>query len=693
MNRALVCGALGVALVTCIRAAPAAAISSVQSGDWHVPATWEQGVVPQAGDEVTVVSGHVVAVRRATEALAALRVDGALISQAWDAPIQAAELIIEGVVSHAANTDTNGADGWTADARLLILCSNLVLRRSGKVDTTGKGYPPGDSYGSGRGPGGGFGGHSPGGASHGGKGSAAYYSGSGARYGDARCPEQPGSSGGGWGGDQPRGSGGAGGGAVRIIAGGDVALDGQVVADGAHGGPHSGAGGAGGSVWITCARLLGDGAVLARGGAGHAHGGSGGGGRVSLEYRECAFAGIVDLGSLFSEGWGWQGPGDPGTLWASDGAMLRDVMKGQRFRWTGPPLRWEAERLDMVNSEIWLDLTNAAAPRVKGAVTLNRSVLCLMAWPEVLVDTMLEVGGDLVLTNGSTLKLWSGQPNAVNGGERVLVGGELRVMTGCRVLPHAYPNFRRHAGFGVYAFRQDADGWERPDPATTTNGGVVRFEVGALRVDEGGEIHASARGYAGGVIVGGQTNQGAGFGPGGTFGAFAGGASHGGAGRPGLHGAPAGKVYGDEQAPTKAGSGGGADMERPSWGGDGGGMIWVEARRQVVVDGNLLANGESTWHGGAPGSGGAIRITCGAFRGSGQLQARGGNGGEYAPGAGGGRIAVRSGSTNGWFGAGSTPEAVAGGANGARHPRAGETAEAGTVFFKVHPRGGIATDG
>jgi hypothetical protein len=95
-------------------------------------------------------------------------------------------------------------------------------------------------------------------------------------------------------------------------------------------------------------------------------------------------------------------------------------------------------------------------------------------------------------------------------------------------------------------------------------------------------------------------------------------------------------VYGSPYAPMEAGSGGGGYMGNP--GGSGGGVIRVQAG-ELVLDGQLFANGGSTSNYGAGGSGGAIYLNLTTLNGSGHIQANGGSS-TYSSGGGGGRIAI-----------------------------------------------------
>jgi hypothetical protein len=102
-------------------------------------------------------------------------------------------------------------------------------------------------------------------------------------------------------------------------------------------------------------------------------------------------------------------------------------------------------------------------------------------------------------------------------------------------------------------------------------------------------------------------------------------------------------VYGNLSAPTIPGSGGTTYGDGPLWGGEGGGVIWIESTGTVSIAGSLTSYGRATYstH-GAGGAGGGIYINCRRFEGapSGLIAANGGAGNLNGGDAGGGRIAV-----------------------------------------------------
>jgi hypothetical protein len=172
-----------------------------------------------------------------------------------------------------------------------------------------------------------------------------------------------------------------------------------------------------------------------------------------------------------------------------------------------------------------------------------------------------------------------------------------------------------------------------------TNGVQLRV-AGLFRVEAGGLIDVTAKGYRGGYRDGwtslnAETN---------AFGDFSrgtlSGGSYGGLGVS-LEGS-VNALYGSSEAPVWLGSGGTSRAGNAA--GNGGGRIDIEAGA-VVVDGQLLADGQagadsSYWTGS--GSGGSIwlRLTGGTFSASGIIRAQGGSNGDGSARGGGGRIAV-----------------------------------------------------
>ena len=233
-------------------------------------------------------------------------------------------------------------------------------------------------------------------------------------------------------------------------------------------------------------------------------------------------------------------------------------------------------------------------------------------------------GGDLVLTNGAVMDVYSGPTNPAlaayggsmltNYGALVSVGNNFILATNCWVYPYS-PLFQKGAPY---------------------------FIARNLSIAAGAGFNADAKGYQ----SGGDTNHviygATAFGPGR-------GGNYGGGGYGGLGGGaayPYGQTYGDSNAPVEQGSGGAGGWSG-EFGGNGGGAIQIKVTATTVIDGLLSANGGNGNYGGytaAGGSGGGIYLQCNELRGIGLVQANGGDGCSYnnyagKPG-GGGRIAL-----------------------------------------------------
>lgn len=159
-------------------------------------------------------------------------------------------------------------------------------------------------------------------------------------------------------------------------------------------------------------------------------------------------------------------------------------------------------------------------------------------------------------------------------------------------------------------------------------------------------------------------------------GSFAGG-GHGGAGGNGTtNNGAGGLTSGDQINPTTSGGRGGGDPQAGGTGGGaGGGAIRLSAS-QLILDGNISANGRDGQNGGG-GAGGSIWITALTFSGNGGLTADGGPGNSVSGGGGGGRIAIFVTNTNQFTGSITT-----GGAGG------GNRGTAGTIYLESPAPGG-----
>ena len=516
------------------------------------------------------------------------------------------------------------SDG-TNGGSVLFEMSNLTVHAGGGFNANARGYAATNGPGTGGLAAGGA--SSAGGGGHGGtggrgKGGLAY---GGATYGSVNAPIDPGSGGGCRSVDWPD-NGGRGGGAIRIVAQDSVMLHGMLTADGGDALDvyYAGAG-AGGAISITCDVFAASGGILsAEGGSFSAplSSGGGGGGRIALVYNSLSGSPEVGFSTKPGRGWAeagteeegesrWHFAAQPGTVYLPDTNLLSEVLTDDLF--SGVSLfvpgfsSWDVSSLSVSDCSLRLGSEDGFELNVAGDLVIGTNGVLEIGADSIASHSTLTCGGNLVLTNGGVLAVYSGVTNGAPGdyGALVSVTGEVHTSEGSWIVPSCH----------------------------STNGGGVLFRMQDLVVDDGSGINANGRGYAA------ETGPGAGS----VDNSFngAGGAGYGGKGgrakdATGL----AGDTYGSTNAPLAAGSGGGWALH---YGGRGGGLVRIEAARTVTLHGSLTADGASGIAAGGGGSGGAILVSCSNLvAGAGaELAAGGGDGEPLLSGAGGGgRVAV-----------------------------------------------------
>jgi hypothetical protein len=655
------------------------------SNNWNIATNWSPQGVPAQGDDVRISSGWVM-LTNATPALYAFTLNsGTLVFSNWDTCIAASNVTLNsGTVTHPANTDSNAP--WTPNARIRFICCGLTMAANCTMNAVGKGYQVGSN--GGYGPGGGgdeniAGDHGPGGG-YGGPGGNSDTPDArgvgGSMYGTADAPTDPGSAG-----SYGQGAGGAGGGAVRIDAVGDVTIDGNINTSGVNGSPNQAGGGSGGAVFINCRCFRGSGAILANAGNAPNTGypGGGGGGRIAVlcdANQQLAVTPKPTVNFSARRGTGLYN-GGLGTLYLSSMELLargtltgggRIIVPGlQQWTWTNDLVSTNSELVlptglsVTVSNDLILSGTSAILTLTNVALTVGRDVsvtgTASALWVHCDTNTFA-VGRNFSADNGGKIYVCAGMSNGLSPYYAALVnvGGDVTVGTNAYLCPCSQ----------------------------NTNGGSLKFAVRNVNVRAGGTVRAY------GYIL--NTVTGSGYGPGGGKHSFGGsghgsGAGHGGKG--GDSDLVGGQPYGSSNAPVTCGSAGSyGTMGIGSM--NGGGLVWIEASGQILVDGTIKADGDdapsSTLHGGG-GAGGGIHLRCRRLSGGGSLSAKGGstlfNSGNLGGGGGGGRIAVWR-SYDSWTGTPSPTNngtAVDGGTNTANAARNGS---AGTVFWGLVPMSG-----
>jgi hypothetical protein len=615
------------------------------TGDWFSAANWIEGNAPLPGMAVIVTNaGASILLTNSTPKLASLLVAGApgvtnaLVFSNWNTTVSAVTVTL----------GSNGylrlppafADGQMSN-NIYLVCTNLVIESGGCIDANARGFKGGVGALGGNGPG--KGPTNATGAAHGGYGGLNQNDGTmgGAPYDATNAPVQPGSGGGGftvgW-------TGGAGGGAIRIEAG-IVTNNGLISADGEDSTHAYAGGGSGGSVWIACRAIAGSGGlVTAKGGTagGTANwAGGGGGGRIAVTFDPASQGAASKPAIVFNAARGTNSYpftntfGTPGTIYFTDATILDGAVFPHTGRIYLGSKSWAPSRLTVSN--VWV-----AFPDEGFALAVSNDVWVMGAsgrldlggewhWRQpnsgfahffysaATSTPTLNVGGQLVVTNGGSLYVNSGITNGftTNYSALVSVTGDITVASSGSIVVRSNP----------------------------TNGGSAIFRAQNLIVRSNGVINASGAGFCGG---GGSVPAcGPGRPTGGTDGGGAGGGWGAGAGYGGRGGANAngyyGPTYGSSNTPIDPGSGG----RGYAWyAGFGGGLVRVEARDTIRIDGTINAKGgygRGSWSGA--GSGGGIYLRCINFQGSsnGLLLAAGGDGDGSAAACsfgGGGRIAI-----------------------------------------------------
>lgn len=591
------------------------------AGVWETAGNWSPPGTPQAADAVLITNAGASVVLSGPTAIASLTVGSAALTFTnW-----LTKLTVSGDVTVQSGGTITLPAAFTNNAmsnRVWIACNNLQVDANGKIDADSRGWarPPATApaAGSGYGPGAGYRFGSGGHGGHGGW--TPPYALGGVVYDSPTNPVEPGSGGG-----YDYGMlGGAGGGVIRIEATGNAIVNGTITANGEDCNFGSG-GGAGGTVYLSCNTIqgTGGGVVSAAGGAATIASYSGGGGRIAVYYGPGAQAALSPVPSIrFDAGTksGVTGFGDLGSLYFPDNYFLSTSITNLSGQWMVPGFtNWNVASLFISNAWIRFpassfkltvanDLTIAGTGKAPTAglglggdsfYTAKVIPYSSSTGPELMV------GGNLTVSGGGVLGIYSGVTNATtpNYGALVSVGGELGLASNCWVFPYSQ----------------------------VSNGGSVFFSLGNLRVDQGGGINADYKGYAGKNEYGNGPGRGYNYG-GGSYGGMGG----------YLAGSPSGAPYGASNAPVQCGSAGGSGSSAPAY--NGGGLIWVKATNTITLNGELRANGElcAYWYGG--GSGGGIYLRCTTLDGSaaGTLLAKGGDNvqGGNGGGGGGGRIAV-----------------------------------------------------
>jgi hypothetical protein len=517
---------------------------------------------------------------------------------------------------------------------LVIQAKTVQVDEGSSIDVTGKGYPGGTGY------------HEPGrtlgnvpagregaGGSYGGLGSGHEGRATGPVYGDPKNPIYLGSGGGAWANED----GGNGGGRITINASEAVIVNGSILANGGESAGTAAGDGSGGTVAIHTSKLSGSGYIAAHGG-GNGNGVGGGGGRIAV------YCDYVDptsnLGSLYNiAAFGKTGQYDtrqttPGTFYIKysnqeEGDLYIDAGLTDA---NGHPNRTSAD--STIFPRIGFGTTAAVGIdtlTADGLVSMHpNSLVGIRFNPDINQPETFVIQSN----TGDTITVATPNEHGNNFADIAAVG---KTYGGSYTFDNVF--FRRGGNLMIGDLFEVTDtlaveeyGKITHYNATASFISWLSLKVNHLIIDATGSIDSTGRGYLGGrnYHEQGRTLGNVPAGREGTGGSYGGLAL-------GYEGRPSNPIYGSLVNPLDLGSGGGAWANED--GGDGGGLVLIQANT-LKVDGSIIANGgESVGSAAGDGSGGTINIAVGSLSGTGIIQANGGGNGNGS-GAGGGRIAI-----------------------------------------------------
>ena len=555
---------------------------------------------------------------------------------------------------------------------------DITIYSGASIDVDGLGYDGGtvsghkDGYGPAGGTedSGGSGSHGSGGG-HGGDGgdddeTGASYDAGGTANCDITNPATIGSGGGtGYNGGR---DGGDGGGLVILNASGTVDIDGTITADGNWYDDYAGGGG-GGGIKISANIIDLDAAanITATGTNATLGGGGGGGGCILLEYITSNNITYSDVSMNGGTGASGAENGGAGQLLIHDTDSGDDgdlyLINGGTY---GASSTQEISSLTV--DSITLDDEAGYTVPNGNSLTLNDASPLL----EGGGSETLEVAGSLTYTTGNNydnfnISVLSGGTlyntatiNITNDGGLTLNSGSTVNTTITTLTTANTLNLEYGATFTIVTL--DIDGGTTTlnsydtsnalsittldmDGGTLTHGdnsttqtNIINISATTVDIGAAASIDVDGLGYDGGRL---GHVDGYGDGPGVFATAQRGsGAGHGGDGGADFEGDAGGTAYCIIANPATMGSGGGTGYNGTWDGGDGGGLIILNASGIVTVDGTITADGaktsETSYGGG--GAGGAVKITADIISGTltGGFTVAGGDGGNSGGGAGGG---------------------------------------------------------
>ncbi|KAL4230250.1 hypothetical protein ACF0H5_010636 [Mactra antiquata] len=463
---------------------------------------------------------------------------------------------------------------------------------------------------------------------------------------------------------------GNGGGVINLEVATDLLVDGTISVDGSHGG-NDASGGSGGTIYIQSINLEGHGMIQSNGGNGYC---GGSGGRIAT-YLDTKIYYHGNIQSLGGDGNGhYLSEGGPGSVYIQD---IRNTRQHEQFHIDNKVKSWDHYYIlnEIGIRKYYFDeihLTRNASIKLKSGDGIIRDLSCHKIYGDATGRIHLQANQTAYLEEYQTLtklpvNLWIDDASKaylspliyiLGKGEIALKwNGEMIGVRHIRIVPgrvisiekEAMTSFVKDGALvigtpGAFEFASMELGAEArlqlppPMPLLLTVGILdikynARFNADSMQV-LATDFFLEPRAQL--ICVGtSRTTQ---LGDSLNIEAGGGHAAMGG-GTPGNYSA-GGKAYGSVYKPTDMGSSGGG-----AGGGLGGGKVKLCVPAEILLDGEILVDGNDgqldTTRGGG-GSGGSVFIEAGRIFGHGKISSVGGKGYTTSGGGAGGRIAIHT---------------------------------------------------
>jgi hypothetical protein len=655
------------------------------TSNWCDAANWSNDVIPTAADDVVINTVVTVSMSTCADSQVnfnTLTVGGSAAAGLLMYPAKvgnAGSLSIEnlGVLTvYTTNTLTlsgsltvkNGgilthAENTTLQSNILsISAMTITIDEGASVTVVGKGYR-GNNSASGSGPGGGVyvGGGYGGGGGHGGSGASGFSGLGGSGYCSISDINTIGSAGAGGSGA----AGGSGGGLIKFLASDTITINGTLNANAGTRSGTNAAGGAGGGIVLVADTIIGSPTNISANGSDGSTtwSGGGGGGCISFTY---ASSNSIPISSIFVQSGNGLNKGGAGLIFFNEIGELSTLYVKNNSIGAITPQAETTLNIDAISitNGIYnigdsksLIMSSSSYQSTNGTISIQGTLFqhssSILSNISILVgsggilsmintdDLIVNENASLTLANGSTIITSNGSSlnSITSSGTLNLSSGAIYTVSDLIISGGntSLTEYSTSIPFMVDTIIVKNSGVLTHNTNTTVQTHVLNIVANNIDIQTGGSINVIGRGYRG-------NNSASGSGPGGGVyvgGGYGGGGGHGGSGASGFSGAGGIAYCNIENISTigSAGAGGSGTA-----GGSGGGLIMLDVKGTLNIDGHIVANAGTRTAGSlaAGGSGGGIKIVANQITGIPQSISAIGSAGNttWSGGGGGGCISV-----------------------------------------------------